>query len=123
MKGGGDKMSEAKKIIPMQAWAILDPERYIKKSIKDWSLAIYDEKISADRQIESISSANNEECFIEELSICNKVKLDEYITVHNEMYEFIAGLYEVLCLNGGVIELVEDDCEEMKELISKARGK
>lgn len=85
-------MSESKKIIPMNVWAILNPERYIKKSIKDWSLAIYDEKGSADRQVKCISRANNEECFIEEFSLCNKTKLDEYIKVHNEMYEMLVTL-------------------------------
>lgn len=107
-------MSKAKQIKPMQVWAILDPERYIKKSIKDWSLAIYDEKASADRRIESISIANNEECFIEELALCNKVKLDEYVEAHNEMY----ALLELIMKNnpGTPLSL------KINRLLSKARG-
>lgn len=111
-------MSEAKKIIPMKVWAILDPERYIKKSIKDWSLAIYDEKTSADRQIESISSANNEECFIEELALCNKVKLDEYVEVHNEMYEELQEVSNWLNTQLGMGEWHKD----IEKLLAKARG-
>lgn len=108
-------MSEAKKIIPMHVWAILNPERYIKKSIKDWSLAIYDEKTSADRQIESISSANNEECFIEELSLCNKAKLDEYIEVHNEMYQMLVQLQ-----TEGGLGIARH--RQIDRLLAKARG-
>ena len=113
-------MSEAKQIKPMQVWAILDPERYIKKSIKDWSLAIYDEKTSADRQIESISSANNEECFIEELALCNKEKLDEYVEVHNEMYEMLEDY--VSFAERGDAEGFNQMLYVVKELLSKARG-
>ena len=116
-------MSEAKKIIPMQVWAILDPERYIKKSIKDWSLAVYDEKASADRQIESISSANNEECFIEELSLCNKVKFDEYVEVHNEMYGLIEDLRHAISMGGigGGINNSEV-LKSIDEALTRARG-
>lgn len=113
-------MSEAKRIEPMNVWAILDPERYIKKSIKDWSLAIYDEKTSADSQIKSISSANNEECFIEELALCNKEKLDEYIEVHNEMYEMLITASEILKQANGCAEA--HTAEEIDALLAKARG-
>lgn len=110
-------MSEAKQIKPMQLWAILDPERYIKKSIKDWSLALYDEKRSADRQIESISSANNEECFIEEISMCNKAKLDEYIKVHNEMYEMLESIAEATVYDKNYMT-----AKPIFDLLAKARG-
>lgn len=116
-------MSEAKQIKPMQVWAILNPERYIKKSIKDWSLAIYDEKTSADRQIKSISSANNKECFIEEVSLCNKVKLDEYVEVHNEMYRLIEDLRHAISMGGigGGINNSEV-LKSIDEALTKARG-
>ena len=39
-----------------------------------------------------------------------------------DMYEFIDGLYEATCLNGGLIQLDGHDCEEMKRLLAKARG-
>lgn len=132
-------MSKAMQIKPMKIWAILDPERYIKKSIKDWSLAIYDEKKSADRQIQSVSEANNEECFIEELELCSKLEIDKYIELHNEMYEILEQLSSELRYAIGEIndmrkakicgsDLTPPDlwdaesCYLADEILAKARG-
>lgn len=121
-------MSKAMQIKPMKIWAILDPERYIKKSIKDWSLAIYDEKKSANRQIQSVSEANNEECFIEELELCSKLELDKYIELHNEMYEMLEkliGNYQVaasVAEHEGYETNYEQDKILVDFLLAKARG-
>lgn len=104
----------------MRVWAILNPERYIKKSIKDWSLAIYDEKGSPDKQLEPISSANNEECFIEEFSLCNKVHLDEYIKVHNKMHEKLEELAEYFGQQDS--KFCVEKAEEIENLLAEARG-
>lgn len=108
-------MSEAKKLGIMQVFAVLNPDRYIKKSIQDGSLAIFDEEGSANRQVKSISDANDEECHIEELALCCKEKLEEYVNIHNEMYQMLNNIVEL-----GALSPMQTDI--ISRLLTKARG-
>ena len=108
-------MSKAKKLGSMKVFAALNTDRYINKSIKDGSLAIFDEEESANGQVNLISDESGEQWYVEELALCNKVKFDKYVKSHNEMYEMLNSIAEL-----GALSPMQNDVISI--LLAKARG-
>lgn len=126
-------MGESSELKSMPLWLILSPERFIKKSIQDNSLAVFEDERDAKKQISKISEANSETCTIEEFALCSKDKLSKYTEIHNEMYEMLRRFLPYVTydengeevFHGGDFEWNECDdpmIDELKELLAKARG-
>lgn len=115
-------MSKAKKMKAMPVWVVLNQERYIKKSILDGSFAVFDEQELAIYQAVKINHFNKEVVFTEEALICNKKKFSEYAQVHDEMYEMLERIQELLSDDDDKhdLEWLEMHTGSIQELLAKA---
>lgn len=105
----------------MSLWLIMNPERFIKKSIQDDSLAVFEDEKAADKQVKKVSEANSEDCTVEEFSLCNKHKLSKHLEIHSEMYEIFDSMIEQFEYDG-CTEYEFKLLASAKNILAKARG-